>query len=674
MCGIAGIFDDSGAIRKSDLVNIGKHMAIRITHRGPDAGDVWLDEQSGLVLAHRRLSIIDLAGGAQPMVSSSGRYVLTYNGELYNYRELRTELARRGSTFRDASDTEVLLEALAHWPVDEALSKLVGMFAFALWDREERRLILGRDRMGEKPLYYGWVDNSFVFSSELRAFDEHPRWQRQIDLDSLALFFRHNYVPDPHSIFQGIYKLPPASYLALDHEALKKRPKNFSPFSVDDQVSRFAPTAYWAPYQFPMSTPNTRLTQSEAIAGLKQLLQGTIKDKLVADVPIGALLSGGIDSSLVTALMQEASSSAVETFSIGFESETHNEAKHAQAVAAYLGTHHHEMYLSGSDALETVPELSSIYDEPFADSSQIPTLLISRLARGSIKVALSGDGGDELFGGYNRYTWGQRLISLRESTPEIVQKGYRSLVQGLSPQTWNAMGRCFGTFAGSHRAVPMLGDKLYKSIHLLGDKDFLKSYTSLISIWQDPFALVTGSKESAKGDRVSEVLESHLSEVEKMMALDSFCYLPGDILVKVDRASMSTGLEIRAPLLDHRIVEYASRLPLEMKLKDGVGKRLLRQVLYEYVPRKLIERPKMGFAVPLAEWLRGPLKTWASDLLDQQWLVSQGVLDPDLVSEKWREHLAGHRNWEHQLWGILMFQSWLAQSESAKGRGISIDI
>ena len=664
MCGIAGIFDNSGAIRESDLFNIGKQMVIQLTHRGPDAGDVWLDQQSGLVLAHRRLSIIDLAGGAQPMVSSSGRYALTYNGELYNYRELRSELARRGSTFRDASDTEVLLEALTHWPVDKALSKLVGMFAFALWDREERRLILGRDRMGEKPLYYGWVDSSFVFSSEPRAFDEHPRWQRQIDLDSLALFFRHNYVPDPHSIFQGIYKLPPSSYLALDYEALNRRPDNFSPFAVDDRVSRFAPTAYWSLHQIPMSAPNTRLTESEAIVELKQLLRGTIKDKLVADVPIGALLSGGIDSSLVTALMQEASSSVVETFSIGFESETHNEAKHAKAVATHLGTHHHEMYLSGDDALETVPELSSIYDEPFADSSQIPTLLISRLAQRSIKVALSGDGGDELFGGYNRYTWGQRLISLRESTPEVLQRGYRSLVQGISPQTWNAIGRSFGMFAGSHRAVPMLGDKLYKSIHLLGDKDFLKSYMSLISIWQNPLALVAGSKGSAQGGRISEILDSHLSEVEKMMALDSLNYLPGDILVKVDRASMSTGLEIRAPLLDHRIVEYASSLPLELKLKDGVGKRLLRQVLYEYVPKKLMERPKMGFAVPLAEWLRGPLKNWASDLLDRQWLVSQGVLDPDLVSEKWREHLSGHRNWEHQLWGVLMFQSWLARENN----------
>ena len=372
--------------------------------------------------------------------------------------------------------------------------------------------------------------------------------------------------------------------------------------------------------------------------------------------------------------MQEASPSAVETFSIGFDSEAHDEAKHAKFVATHLGTDHHEMYVSGKDALAVVPEISSIYDEPFADSSQIPTLLISRLARQSIKVALSGDGGDELFGGYNRYVWGQRLTKIRGVTPLVLQKCYRSLVESLPPRTWNSIGRQAAMLVGPSRAIPMLGDKLYKSIHLIGRSDFLQSYRSLISIWQDPISLVIGSKEMGQGVRTSDVLQSRLSDIEKMMALDSLHYLPGDILVKVDRASMSTGLEIRAPLLDHRIVEFAFRLPLELKLRNGIGKWLFRQVLYEYVPKALIDRPKMGFAVPLAEWLRGPLKNWASDLLDQQSLASQGMLNADLVSEKWREHLSGHRNWEHQLWGILMFQSWLAQSKNTRGHGIPIDI
>lgn len=659
MCGIAGIFDTSGTTTQSELQNIGQRMGNRLTHRGPDAGDVWSDNNSGLVLAHRRLSIIDLSGGAQPMSSSSGRYVLTYNGELYNYRELRAELVKRGIVFRDHSDTEVLLAALSEWPIEKALSKVVGMFAFALWDQKEKKLILGRDRMGEKPLYYGWVGKSFVFSSELRAFDECPQWEKQIDVDALALFFRHNYVPEPHSIFRGIYKLPVASYLVVDAKTVKCSPKDFSPFSVSELSSSLSPTVYWSAHgplgEFSFS-PGSEV---EAASNLRQLLQSTIKDKLIADVPIGALLSGGVDSSLVTALIQEASPSAVETFSIGFDSEAHDEARYAKSVAAHLGTDHHEMYVSGKDALAVVPEISSIYDEPFADSSQIPTLLISRLARQSIKVALSGDGGDELFGGYNRYVWGQRLTKIRGATPLVTQKCYRLLVESLPPRAWNAIGRQAAMLVGPSRAIPMLGDKLYKSLHLIGKRDFFQSYTSLISIWQDSISLVIGSKQVGHGVRTSDILKSQFSEIEKMMALDSLHYLPGDILVKVDRASMSTGLEVRAPLLDHRIVEFALKLPLELKLKNGIGKWLLRQVLYEYIPKPLIDRPKMGFAVPLGDWLRGPLKNWASDLLDQQSLASQGVLNTDLVSEKWREHLSGHRNWEHQLWGVLMFQSWM---------------
>jgi len=659
MCGIAGVFDASGTTTQSELLDIGQRMGNRLTHRGPDAGDVWSDNNSGLVLAHRRLSIIDLFGGAQPMSSSSGRYVLTYNGELYNYRELRAELVKRGIVFRDHSDTEVLLAALSEWPIEKALSKVVGMFAFALWDQKEKKLILGRDRMGEKPLYYGWVGKSFVFSSELRAFDECPQWEKQIDVEALALFFRHNYVPEPHSIFRGIYKLPVASYLVVDAKTAKCSPKDFSPFPVSELSSSFSPTVYWSAHgplgEFSFS-PGSEV---EATSNLRQLLQSTIKDKLIADVPIGALLSGGVDSSLVTALIQEASPSAVETFSIGFDSEAHDEARYAKSVAAHLGTDHHEMYVSGKDALAVVPEIPSIYDEPFADSSQIPTLLISRLARQSIKVALSGDGGDELFGGYNRYVWGQRLTKIRGATPLVTQKCYRLLVESLPPRAWNAIGRQAAMLVGPSRAIPMLGDKLYKSLHLIGRRDFFQSYTSLISIWQDSISLVIGSKQVGHGVRTSDILKSQFSEIEKMMALDSLHYLPGDILVKVDRASMSTGLEVRAPLLDHRIVEFALKLPLELKLKNGIGKWLLRQVLYEYIPKPLIDRPKMGFAVPLADWLRGPLKNWASDLLDQQSLASQGVLNTDLVSEKWREHLSGHRNWEHQLWGVLMFQSWM---------------
>jgi asparagine synthase (glutamine-hydrolysing) len=659
MCGIAGIIDPTGRDTYDKLLNIGKAMTSRLVHRGPDSSGIWGDESSGVVLGHRRLSIIDLSGGAQPMVSVSGRYVLSFNGELYNFQSLRAALARDGINFRDNSDTEVFLAAITKWPIEKALSMTVGMFAFALWDKEEKRLLLGRDRMGEKPLYYGWIENRFVFASELKAFQEVPQWGREIDRDALSLFFRHNYVPDPYSIFQNIYKLPAASYLSVDERYLRAKRHAYSHLGVNEESSDSTPKKYWAVNSLPGIDAVPSQVDSEQIVDLQELLRSTIKNKMLSDVPLGALLSGGVDSSLVAALMQEASTSPIDTFTIGFDSEQHNEARFAKEVAMHLGTNHEEMVVTGLDALSVIPELPEIYDEPFADSSQIPTILISRLARKSIKVALSGDGGDELFGGYNRYTWGKRLFGLRSFTPLAIQRCLASMAHVLTPEQWNRFGERANTIFGKGISTTMFGDKLYKATSLLGDKDFLESYKALISFWHSPEHLVFGANEPDRNSDFKEFIKYQRTSIEKMMLLDMATYLPGDILVKVDRASMSAGLEVRAPLLDHRIVEFSSRLPLNMKVRGGVGKWLLRQVLYQYVPRPLVDRPKMGFGVPLGSWLRGPLREWAAELLNDQFLREQGILNTDLVQTKWEEHISGQRNWEHQLWGVLMFQSWL---------------
>ena len=659
MCGIAGIIDPTGRDTHEKLLKIGEAMTSSLAHRGPDSSGIWGDESSGVVLGHRRLSIIDLSGGAQPMASVSGRYILSFNGELYNFHSLRTALGRDGINFRDNSDTEVFLAAVTEWPIEKALAMTVGMFAFALWDKEERRLLLGRDRMGEKPLYYGWIATKFVFASELKAFREVPQWGREIDRDALSLFFRHNYVPDPYSIFQNIYKLPAASYLSVDEGYLKAKRHAYSSSGANEGCSVSAPKKYWAVNSLPEVDAAPSQKDSEQIVDLQELLRSTIKNKMLSDVPLGALLSGGIDSSLVAALMQEASTSPIDTFTIGFDSKQHNEARFAKEVAMHLGTNHEEMYVTGNDALSVIPELPNIYDEPFADSSQIPTILIARLARKSIKVALSGDGGDELFGGYNRYVWGKRLFCLRSVAPLFVQRCLASMAHVLTPEQWNRFGERANNIFGKTISTNMFGDKLYKATKLLGDKDFLKSYEALISFWHSPECLVFGANEPDRDSEFREYIKYRKTSIEKMMLLDMLTYLPGDILVKIDRASMSTGLEVRAPLLDHQIVEFSSRLPLNMKVRGGVGKWLLRQVLYQYVPQTLVDRPKMGFGVPLGSWLRGPLREWATELLNDQCLRDQGILNTNLVHTKWEEHISGQRNWEHQLWGVLMFQSWL---------------
>ena len=659
MCGIAGVFDSAGRLQRPELEAIGRRMQASLAHRGPDEQGLWMDASDNLLLAHRRLSIIDLSGGAQPMRSRCGRFVITYNGELYNYRQLREVLSREGLSFDGDSDTEVLLGALSAWPIKKALSEFVGMYALAIWDTKTRELTLARDRMGEKPLYYGWIGQTFVFASELKAFRSFPGWQKELNPEAVALFFRYNYVPDPYSIFRGLYKLPAATYLIVNQKLAHGAKDDFSPVGASNERPGIYPRKYW---QVEMR-PNNHLLQKRTAVDykndLRQMLQQTVSDKLIADVPLGALLSGGIDSSLVAALSQEASVGSIDTFSIGFDDRSLDEAQFAKSVAQHLGTQHHEMYVTAEDALSTVPQLPLIYDEPFADSSQIPTILVSRLARRSITVALSGDGGDELFAGYNRYSVGQHLLRLRASLPLVFRRALAGLSRTLSPDTWNRVASRMAPLVGGPIANPMFGDKMYKASQLLEAESFQEAYLALVTHWPnvDDLLLATSNINSPAFDE--HACSENLGPIERMMLLDISNYLPGDILTKVDRASMSASLEVRAPFLDHRVVEWAAACPLEMKLKEGVGKWILRQVLYEYVPRAMVDRPKMGFSVPLAAWLRGPLKDWACELIAVDSLKRQGWLNPDTVQKKWKEHQATEQNWEHQLWGILMFQSWL---------------
>lgn len=636
MCGFAGVYG-----RPPSADNL-RRMGLAIAYRGPDDSGVWIDPEAALGLVHRRLSIIDLSpAGHQPMASACERYIIAFNGEMYNHSELRQSLGH--PSWRGHSDTETLLAAIATWGLEAALKQCVGMFAFALWDRKTKCLTLARDRLGEKPLYYGWQGDVFLFGSELKALKAHPAFRAEIDRNALTLFLRHNAIPAPYSIYQGIHKLPPGTFLQLHAGKRDARP-----------------VAYWSAQMAAEAGQRNLFRGSDAEAGaeLERLLGQAVNGQMVADVPLGAFLSGGIDSTTVVALMQAQSTRPVKTFTIGFNEAGYNEADHAHAVARYLGTEHTELYATPQDAMDVIPNLSAIYDEPFADSSQIPTCLVSRLARHHVTVSLSGDGGDELFGGYNRYFWARNLWRKFGWMPRPLRAALAGVLTTVPPASWNTAFQKLGQWLPARLRYANPGDKLHKAAEILAVRSPEEIYLGLVSHWKHPAQLVRGSHEPPTL-LTDPSRQADLPDFEhRMMYLDTVTYLPDDILTKVDRAAMSVSLETRVPLLDHRVVEFAWTLPLAMKIRHGQGKWLLRQVLYRHVPQSLMERPKMGFGVPIDQWLRGPLKPWAAALIEPARLMREGIFDPAPIQRKWLEHQAGARNWSYYLWDVLMFQAW----------------
>lgn len=652
MCGLTGFFSPGGFQHAAASAAVTR-MRHTLVHRGPDDAGVWLDGDAGIALAHRRLSILDLSpAGRQPMHSVSGRYALVFNGEIYNHLEIRRRLNTAGlaqTGWRGHSDTETLLAAIEQWGLEQALLECVGMFALALWDRQEWVLALARDRMGEKPLYYGWQDGVLLFGSELKSLRVHPNFRSDVDRDVLPLYLRYGYIPAPWSVWQGIRKLTPGCVVR---------------FRGSDQGALPAPQPYWtlADAITAGKTDPFRGSDEDVIDALERQLRDAIAGQMMADVPLGAFLSGGIDSSTVVALMQAQSSRPVKTFTIGFSEPGYNEAEHANAVARHLRTEHTELYVDAAQARAVIPELPSMYDEPFGDSSAIPTHLVSQLARQHVAVSLSGDGGDELFGGYGRYFnhKGQRIWRVSRSLPgpikalavSLIQSGVFSLADDALHAIGNSLRRPIG------RSLSAKIDLIAALASCQTQEDY---YKVMMSQWQPPPVVRQG--ESCDGRPSAQHLHLLTNPVERMMFTDSLTYLPDDILAKVDRAAMAVSLETRVPMLDHRVVELAWRLPYEMKVRHGQGKWALRQVLYRHVPRALIERPKMGFGVPVDQWLRGPLRDWAEDLLSKDRLKAQGFLDPQPIRRRWQQHVNGQQNWRDSLWLVLMFQAWLQAAE-----------
>lgn len=650
MCGVVAVWQRRSGDQRADLAATA--MSAAIATRGPDGEGVWLEPGGGLALGHRRLSVIDLSeAGRQPMVSASGAVVIAFNGEIYNFAELRGDLERAGGapSWRGHSDTEVLLAAVETWGLEEALRRAEGMFAFAVWDRRDRTLSLARDRMGEKPLYYGWSGSSFLAGSELKALRAFPGWQGQVDASALQLYLRYGYVPTPYSIYAGIRKLPPGSFVRITESG--------APGDLP------LPTSYWSAAEAARQT--NRLSMGDPAPFVDQLdrhLADAVTRQMVADVPLGAFLSGGVDSSIVVAHMQRHSSRPVRTFSIGFHEAGYDEAQHAAAVARHLGTSHTELYVTPAQARDVIPLLPSLYDEPFADSSQIPTYLVTRMARGEVTVALSGDGGDELFGGYTRYVLGARLARWIETAPMMIRKGLARGLAAIPPGSWDGAYRRVAPFLPGFLRMTMPGHKLHKLASVIDAPSPDEAYRRLLSQWPDPeWLLATPSAELPTWADRELGRAGAIGFVERMMLHDQLAYMTDDILVKVDRAAMGVSLETRVPLLDRQLVEFAWRVPVALKIREGQGKWLLRQALYRHVPRALIERPKQGFAVPLESWLRGPLREWAEHLLDPRRLREDGYFHPEHVWQRWNEHLSGTRNWQYGLWPILMFQAWRAQ-------------
>ncbi|MCD6732480.1 MAG: asparagine synthase (glutamine-hydrolyzing) [Burkholderiaceae bacterium] len=663
MCGITGFL---GFPAKAMAGKVLRSMTAAIAHRGPDDEGYWLDEESEVALGHQRLSIVDLSSnGHQPMTSVDGRYVIVFNGEVYNFKDVRAEIEATGSApaWRGHSDTEVMLAAISAWGVERALQRFTGMFALALWDRTERRLFLARDRLGEKPLYYGWSGDTFFFASELKALRRWPGWQPEIDRGSIALLMRYGYVPTPYSIYRRVFKLSPGAFVTVNLGDARRGP-------AADPRAPLPVRHYWSLRDTVRLSTDQRFAgnEREAADQLDQLLRASIRRQMIADVPLGAFLSGGVDSSTVVALMQAQSNASIRTFTIGFNEGAYDEAVYAKAVAKHLGTDHTELYVTASEAMSVIPKLPDLYDEPFADSSQIPTHLVSRIARADVTVSLSGDAGDELFGGYDRYFVGRRIWRRIGWIPRGLRRSAARLLTALSPDQWERIFARVGPYLPRAARQPNPGDKIHKLAEILdatGSQDF---YRGLISHWRNPSGLVLGSHEPQTILELPDQWPKLDDFVERMMFLDSVSYLPDDILVKVDRAAMGVGLETRVPLLDHSIVEFAWRLPPALKVRDGTGKWLLRQVLYRYVPRELIERPKMGFGVPIDSWLRGPLVEWAESLLNEGRLRREGFFDVSEISRKWCEHRDGVRNWHYYLWDVLMFQAWLDNHQGVSGR------
>ncbi|MCB1755465.1 MAG: asparagine synthase (glutamine-hydrolyzing) [Gammaproteobacteria bacterium] len=650
MCGLTGLIDLSKATSADQLTASVRRMNNTITHRGPDSEGIWVDEVRGVALGHRRLSIIDLSpSGQQPMLSANDRYVIAYNGEIYNFKQIRAELEKSGEiNWRGSSDTEVLLAAIVRFGVHQAVQKCEGMFAFALYDRAEHQLYLARDRIGEKPLFYGVFGKKLVFGSSLAGFEALGSLPLTIDKNALTLMMRHNHIPAPYSIYQHVSKLKPGT---------------IARFELNSKQSWLSPqlTAYWRLADQIPAGSDRLVNEEQAIRDLETLLNGVVSDAMVSDVPIGAFLSGGVDSSLITALMQANSSSRINTFSIGFKEDAFSEAAYARQVAEHLGTHHTELYLSGQDALDVIPNLAAIYDEPFSDSSQIPTYLVSKMAREHVTVALSGDGGDELFCGYNRYLFGDNI---RKKLAFLPLPARRWLAKGLRTPTidqWNGLYQGSAKILGRKPGLKNLGDKIYKASDVIASKSERELYRRLVSHWKFPGLLIPGASEY-KTELDGDVGKG-LGFIESMMALDTVSYLPDDILVKVDRAAMYNSLETRVPFLNHRVVEFAWSLPLAFKLKGANGKYPLKQILYKHVPKKLIDRPKMGFGVPLGQWLRHDLRDWAEDLLAPDRLQEQHIFDVAMVRNCWADHLSGRTNHQYYLWDILIFQAWLKERQ-----------
>ena len=656
MCGIAGVF---GSLRKEELDMCAHKMSVALTHRGPDDFGIWSDEKSGIAFGHRRLSVVDLSlAGHQPMISPCGNFSVIFNGEIYNHLQLREKLndSTYKQSWRGHSDTETLVSAFSQWGIKKTLGQLVGMFAIAVWDIKNKKLYLIRDRFGEKPLYYGWSNGVFLFGSELKALQAYKNFNNIVDRNALSLYMQYMYVPSPYSIFKDVYKLDPGCILQIDNDGINKPPSRIMSSAF---CAKGVSIKQWYSLSniAEKSQHNLIKDKHESVELLEKALTESIQSQLISDVSLGAFLSGGIDSSIIVSLMQSISMNPVKTFTIGFEDSLFNEAIYAKDVAKHLGTEHHELYVTASDAIRVIPDLPILYDEPFADSSQIPTYLVSKLARENVTVSLSGDGGDELFGGYNRYLWGERVWSKLKWMPPVVRQTLGAIIQKLPVSTLDTVGHLLP----NRYKVTTMGDKAHRMAHRLNIVNTIDDmYRSLVTegfneesmVYTDDFILKTKLDEPSIAVGID-------GSAQRMMLWDALTYLPDDILTKVDRAAMGVSLETRVPFLDHRVAEIAWRMPLDIKINNGVGKWPVRQVLYKYVPKKLVERPKAGFSIPVGQWMRDPLREWADDLLDESRMQSQGYFNHKLVRKIWDQHLNGSYDWTSKLWAILMFNAWI---------------